>query len=87
MSRQVISENGFFVMMVDSDNTTTLQRESIKGRYGGSTKHDSSKLLLFDTGASVHDVTPSDKFLFNPQFFVADEGSTKETESEASFIQ
>jgi hypothetical protein len=57
----------YFVMMGESDNTTTLQSEYTCGNYRGSTKHDSSELWHFDTGASVH-VTPYDKFIFNPHF-------------------
>jgi hypothetical protein len=53
-------------MMIESE-TITSRNSSTNGKYGGGTKHNASKLWLFDTAASVH-VTPSDKFLFNPQF-------------------
>jgi hypothetical protein len=53
-------------MMVESE-TTTSRSDSTNGKYGGGTKHNSSEMFLFDTGASVH-VTSSDILLLNPQF-------------------
>jgi hypothetical protein len=66
LSDKLYRKTDYFVMMVESE-TTTSRSSSTNGKYGGGTKHNSSELWLFDTGASVH-VTPSDKFLFNPQF-------------------
>jgi hypothetical protein len=66
LSDKLYQKTDYFVMMVESE-TKTSRSSSQNGKYRGDTKHNSSELWLFYTGAFVH-VTLSDKFLFSPQF-------------------
>jgi hypothetical protein len=87
-SDKLYRKTDYFVMIVESE-TTTSKSSSTNGKYGGGTKHSSSELWLFDTGASVH-VTPFDKFLFNPQFkrltVRVEEGTVVESHKQGDFL-
>jgi hypothetical protein len=54
LAKKLYWKTDYFVMMVESDNTTTSRREFTDGKNGGGTKHNLSKLWLFDTGLPVH---------------------------------